>query len=149
MILGEILAEEIHETPGKILAGDDHDAMARPLPGLRQDPCRGHLRGHSQAHVCQDSTAVPIQLPAHPARQAPAWRRAASRPTQQAPTWWHADLREDPTTTPSQQPASLHGAACLDGLDACWSEVERRRTGEPRSVPNKATGRAHLMRLVP
>ena len=38
--------------------------LARSLPGTttmpRQDPCRGHLRGHSQTHVCQDSTAVPI-----------------------------------------------------------------------------------------
>ena len=59
-ILGKILAEEIHETPGKILAGDDYDATARPLPGPRQGHCRGHLRGHSQDHVCQDSTAVPI-----------------------------------------------------------------------------------------
>ena len=38
-ILGEILAKEIHETPGKILFGDDHGATARPLPGPRQDPC--------------------------------------------------------------------------------------------------------------
>ena len=59
-ILGKILAEEIHETLGKILAGDDRDTTARPLAGPRQDPCRGHLRGHSQAHVCQDPTAVPI-----------------------------------------------------------------------------------------
>ena len=33
MILEEILAEEIHETPGKTLAGEDRDAAARPLPG--------------------------------------------------------------------------------------------------------------------
>ena len=51
-ILGEILAEEIHETPGKILVGDDRDATTRPLPRPRQGPCRGHLRGHSQTHVC-------------------------------------------------------------------------------------------------
>ena len=52
------------KTPGKILAGDAHDAAARPLPGPRQDPCRRHPRGRSQAHTCQDSTAVPMQLPA-------------------------------------------------------------------------------------
>ena len=40
--LGGILAEEIHKTPGKHLAGDDRGATARPLPGPRQDPCRGH-----------------------------------------------------------------------------------------------------------
>ena len=50
-VLGKILAQEIHETPGKILAGDDRDAPARPLP---RTPA-----GHSQTHVCQDSTAVP------------------------------------------------------------------------------------------
>ena len=36
--LGGILAEEIHETPGKTLVGDDHDAMARPSPGPQQGP---------------------------------------------------------------------------------------------------------------
>ena len=129
MILGGILAKEIHETPGKTLAGDDYDAAARPLPGPRQDPCRGHQRGRSQAHVCQDATAVPKQLLAQPAGQAPAWRHAASRPAQQTPTWWHANLREGPTTTPSPQPACLRGAACLVGLDACQSKTEQRRTG--------------------
>ena len=64
-ILSKILAKDTHETPGKVLAGDDRDATARPLLRPRQDPCRGHLRGHGQVHVCQDSTAVPIQLPAH------------------------------------------------------------------------------------
>ena len=37
--LGGILAEEIQETPGKTLAGDNCNVMARPLPGPRQDPC--------------------------------------------------------------------------------------------------------------
>ena len=128
-ILSRIVAEDTHETPGKILARDDRDATARPLPGPRQDPCRGHLRGHSQAHVCQDSTVVLIQLPAQPAGQAPVWQRAASRPTQQAPAWWHADHREDPTTMPTQQPACLHGTARLVGLDACRSKTGRRWTG--------------------
>ena len=40
--LGGILAEKIHKTPGKTLAGDDYNATARPLPGPRQEPCRGH-----------------------------------------------------------------------------------------------------------
>ena len=117
--LGGILAEEIHKPPGKRLAGDDCNAMARPLPGPRQDPCRGHHRGHCQARTSQESTAVRKQLLAQPAGQAPAWRRAASTPTQQAPAWWHADLREDPTTAPPQLPACLHGAACTAGLGAC------------------------------
>ena len=128
-ILGEILAEEIHETPGKILAGDHRDATARPLPEPRQGPCRRHLRGHNQARVRQDSTVVPIQLPAQPAGPAPARQRAASKPAQQAPVWWHADLREGSTTAPPQQLACLHGAAHTAGLGACRSEAERRRTG--------------------
>ena len=106
---------------------------ARSLPGTtampRQDPCRGHLRGYSQTHICQDSTAVPIQLPAQPVGQAPAWQRAASRPTQQAPAWWHADLHEDPTTAPPQRPVCLHGTTCTAGLGACRSEARRQRTG--------------------
>ena len=52
------------------------------------------------------------------------WQYVDANPASQAPTLWHVDLREDPTTTPSQQPASLHGAACLVGLDACRSEAE-------------------------
>ena len=59
-ILSEILAKEVHETPGKILAEDDHCAAARPLPGPRQGPCRRHLQGRSQARICQDPTGVPM-----------------------------------------------------------------------------------------
>ena len=62
--LGGILAEEIHKTPGKRLAGDDCNAVARPLPRASAGP---------QAHVDQDSTAIPKQLLAQPAGQAPAW----------------------------------------------------------------------------
>ena len=51
--LGGILAEEIHKTPGKRLAGDDSNATARPLPGPRQDPCRGHPQCHYQACASQ------------------------------------------------------------------------------------------------
>ena len=51
-ILGKILAKEIHLTPGKILAGDDRGAMARPLPRT--------LAGRSQAHAFQDATAIPM-----------------------------------------------------------------------------------------
>jgi len=39
--LGKILAKEAHKTSGNILAGVDYAATARPLPGPRQDPCRG------------------------------------------------------------------------------------------------------------
>ena len=134
-ILGGILAEEIHKTPGKRLAGDDCNATARPLLGPRQDPCRGHQRGHSQARTSQGSTTVSKQLLAQPAGQAPACRRAASTPTQQAPAWWHADLREDPTTAPPQLPACLHGATGIAGLGTCRSKARRRRTGGPRSRP--------------
>ena len=77
-ILGGILAEEIHETPDKTLAEDDHVPRRDPCRGPRQGPCQRHLRGRGQARACQGSTAVPMQLPAQPAEQAPAWRRAAS-----------------------------------------------------------------------
>ena len=135
MILGKILAKETHETSGKILAGDAHEtpgktlvgAPARLLPKTSAGPQPGpHLPWlHRRSHVA----ASP------PTRQAPMWQRAASRPTQQAPVWWLADLHEDPTTTPTQQPASLCGAACLVGLDACRSKAERRRTGQA-SLPS-------------
>ena len=101
--LGGILAEEIDKTPGKNLVGDDCNATGRSLPGTRQDPCRGHPWGHRQARAGQDSTAIPKQLLAQPAGQAPAWRRAASKPTQQAPPWWHADLCRDHKYTRSDE----------------------------------------------
>ena len=127
--LGGILAEEIHKTPSNRLAEDDRSATVRPLPGPRQDPCRGHQWGHYQARTSQDSTDVPKQLLAQPAGQAPAWRRAASTPTQQAPAWYHADLREGSTTAPPQQHACLHGTTRIAGLGACRSKARRQRTG--------------------
>ena len=160
--LGGILAEEIHKTPSKTLAGDDSNATARPLTGPRQDPCRGRQRatarplpghlerplpshptrrlpgrqqGHCQARTNHIPAAVRMQLPAQPAGQAPAWQHAASRPTQQAPAWRHADLREDPSTVPPQLPACLHGATRIAGQGACRSEEERRRTGRA-SLPS-------------
>ena len=141
-ILGKILVEEIHKTPGKILARDDRDAMARTLPGLRQDPCRGHPRGHCQAHVCQDSTAVSIQLPSKSAGQAPAWRRAVSRPTQQAPAWWHADLREDSATAPAGQPANM-ALQRLISSDARRSQARRRQLGRA-SPPSPIKQEGHV-----
>ena len=122
--LGGILAKEIHKTTSKVLAGDDCNSTTRPLPGSRQDPCRGHQRGHSQARACQDSTAVPRQLLAQPAGQAPAWRRAASTPTQQAPVWRHATLHEGSTTVTTQQPANM-APRCLISSDACRGQVRQ------------------------
>ena len=57
-ILGVILAEEIHETPDKILAGEDHGTVARPLQGPWQGPCRRHLQDGSRARVFHNSTAI-------------------------------------------------------------------------------------------
>ena len=62
-------------------------------------------------------------------RRAPAWRCAASRPTQQAPAWWHADLREDSATAPTQQPASQHGTTRLASSEARRSQARRRHLG--------------------
>ena len=104
-ILGKILAKDTHETPrqdpcrgrsrrcGKTLDG----APARLLPKTSAGPQSGPHppRLHRRSHIA----ASP------PTRRAPAWRRAASRTTQQAPVWWHADLREDSATAPTQQPA--------------------------------------------
>ena len=140
--LGGILAEEIHKTPGKRLAGDDCNATARPLPGPRHGPCRGRQRGHSQACVDQDSTVVPKQLLAQPAGQAPAWRRAASTPTQQAPAWRHADLREGSTTAPAQQLANV-ALQCLVSPDARCSQARRRQLGRA-SLPSPVKQGGHV-----
>ena len=119
-----ILAEEIHKTPDKRLAGDECNAMIRPLPGPWKDPCRRHQRGHYQAHANQDSTAVPMQLPAQLVEEAPVWRRAASTPTQQAPAWWHASLPEGSTTAPVQQIANVAPRRPVSS-DACQGQVRR------------------------
>ena len=84
--------------------------------------------GPQPSRVCQDSTVVPIQLPAQPAGQAPAGQRAASTPTQLAPAWWHADLREDSTTAPAQQPANV-ALQRLVSSDARRSQARRRKLG--------------------
>ena len=68
MTVGGILAEEIHKTPGKRLAGDDRNTTARPLPGPWQGPCRGHQRDRSQAHACQDTHCHP-----HAAASSTSW----------------------------------------------------------------------------
>ena len=67
-ILGKILAEETHETSGKILAGDDSAPRQDPCRATRQGPHQGRQLGHCQARTNQVSTAVHMQLPAQPAR---------------------------------------------------------------------------------
>ena len=58
-ILGVILAGEIHETPDKMLAGEDHGAAARPLPetpmGQQQGPRLPRL--HRRPHAAASSTS--------------------------------------------------------------------------------------------
>ena len=115
--------------PGKAPAKDTHEAPARLFPRAptkpRQDPCREYQQDRGKA-------LPPRRRPssaANPAtKQVPMWQYVAPKPTSQAPTWCHADLREDSATTPAQQPASLHGAACLVGLDVCRSKATWRRT---------------------
>ena len=112
------------------------------MPGPRQGLCRGHQRGNSQAHACQDSTAVRVLLLAQPAGQAPAWRRAASTPTQQAPAWWHVDLHEDSTTAPARQPANV-APRRLVSSDACQSQARRRQLGRA-SLPSPIKREGHV-----
>ena len=62
-------------------------ATARPLPGPRQDPCRGYgealAKDTRRATIgptpIQTSTTVRMQLPTQPVGQAPAWRQADLR----------------------------------------------------------------------
>ena len=105
--LGTILAKEDHKAPGKSLAGDDSrrhgktlaGASARPLPGPRQDPCRGYgealakdtRRATIRPTPVPTSSTVRMQLPTQPVGQAPAWRQV--------------DLRGDPPLR--------HSATCL------------------------------------
>ena len=58
-ILGKILAKEIHETPSKILSGDDRGATARPLPRTSAGPQPGPQlpRLHHRSHAAASSTS--------------------------------------------------------------------------------------------
>ena len=112
------------------------------MPGPWQDPCQGHLRGCSQAHVCQDSIAALMQLLAQPAGQASAWQHAASTPTQQAPAWWHADLREGSAITPAQQPANV-ALQRLVSSDVPRSQARRRQL-ERASLPSPIKQEGHV-----
>ena len=64
MILGKILAEESHKTPGKILAGDDSAPRQDPCQVPRQGSRRRRQQSHCQARTSQVSTTVRMQLPA-------------------------------------------------------------------------------------
>ena len=55
MILGRVLAEEGHQTPGKVLAGDDSAPRQDPCRATRQGPHQGRQQGHCQAHANQAS----------------------------------------------------------------------------------------------
>ena len=144
MILGKILAEDTHETPGKTLVGDAHDAAARPLPGPRQDPCRRHPRGRSQAHACQDSAALPTQLPAH---QLGRHLRGDVWPLGQLSKHLRGGMQIFMKTLPPQQlssqPASQHGTTCLVSSDARRSQARRRRLGRA-SLPSPIKKEGHV-----
>ena len=64
MILGKILTEKSHKTPGKILAGDDSTPQQDPCRAPLQGSRRRRQQGHCQARTSQVSTAVHMQLPA-------------------------------------------------------------------------------------
>ena len=126
MILGEILAEEIHETSGKILVEDNRDVAARPLSGPWQDPCQGRQRGCGQARICQDSTTVPMHL------------RGNVQPLDQLSKHLRGGMQIFVKTLPphklSSQPASV-ALHALVSLDARRNEARWRRTGRA-SLPS-------------
>ena len=125
-ILGKILAKDTHETTGKTLAGDVHDATARPLPGPRQDSCRRHPRGRSQAHVCQDSTAVPMQLPAH---QLGEHLRGDVRPLGQLSKHLRGGMQISMKTLPPHQLSSQPASVALPA-SSVRTRVEAKRGGD-------------------
>ena len=69
-----------------------------------------------------------MQLPAQPAEQAPASRRAVSTLTQQAPAWWHASLPEGSTTAPAHQPANVVPRRPISS-EACQGQARQRQLG--------------------
>ena len=56
--LGKILAKEAHKTFGNILAGDDYNTTARPLP-------RTSVTSKVRPAPATVSPPLPMQLPAH------------------------------------------------------------------------------------
>ena len=141
-ILGETLAKEIHETPGKILAGDDRVPQRDPCRALGKILAEDARGATARPASAKDSTAAPIQLPARPAGQASVWWYAASTPTQLAPAWWLADLHEGSTTVPGQQPDNV-ALQRLVSLDARQSQARQRQLGQA-SLPSPIKQEGHV-----
>jgi len=103
---------------------------ARPLPGTtttpRQDPCQRHLRGRSQAHICQDSTAIPMQLPAHQLGEHP---RGNVRPLGQLNNHLHGGMQIFVKTLPPHQLSSQRASMALHA-SLVQTRVEARRGGD-------------------
>ena len=57
--LGGILAEEIHKTPGKTLAGDNCNAIAAPLPGPGKTLAEGISRATTRSAPAKTPPSSP------------------------------------------------------------------------------------------
>ena len=131
MTLDKILAEETHKTPGKILAGYDRNATARPLPGPRQGPCQGHPRGHSQAHVYQGPAAPWPFRRSQPAYQLGAHLDGSIKLLGQPGKHLRGGMQIFMKTLPPHQRSSQPASMALHDLIA-WTRVEARRGGDRR-----------------
>ena len=106
---------------GKILAKDTHEGLPGTTATPRQDSFRRHPRGCSQAHICEDSTAVPMQLPAH---QLGEHLRGDVRPLGQLSKHLRGGMQIFVKTLPphqlSSQPASvaLHASSTRTRVEA-------------------------------
>ena len=122
-ILSKILAEEIHKTPGKILAGD--------AGAPRQDPCQRRQRGHYQARTNQLPAAVRMQLPAQPVGQAPAWHmQLPGELSMHLRGGMQIFMEAPPSCRLSCLPAYMAPHASL-----ARAHVEARRSGDGRDGP--------------
>ena len=60
--LNGILAEKIHKTPGKTLAGDDYNATAIPLPGPGKTLAEGINGATARPAPAKTPPTIPKQL---------------------------------------------------------------------------------------
>ena len=120
-ILGKILAEEIHETSGKILVGDDRDATARPLAGGPGKTLAEDIRGAAARPTSAKSppsfpcSCQPSQLGEH--------LHGDVRPLDRLSKHLHGGMQIFVKTPPPHQLSSLPAYMALHALLA-WTRVE-------------------------
>ena len=129
--LGEILSEETHKTPGKILAGDDYDTAARPLPGPRKT--LAEAMDGAAARPAPAKTPLPFPYSCQPNQLGNRLHGDVRLPSQLS-KHLRGGMQIFVKTLPPRHLSSLPAYMALHALLA-WARVEARRSGDGRDGP--------------